>query len=840
MREECVRVVRQAAARLGRKAPVEVLRDIESKIVDARKQMARENPEAYRALSPEQQIAQAGDRVISDAIRNSRARYRKTKLSVLKDYEARTTMDRMVESGLTHLQSLRHYVAMVADGKGKVQSMESRAEGIASMYVGKLRALDQLVKESSIGGIQITTKHMNDYINESFGVDSGNPTAKRAFKEVEAARSALLKRYRNSGGDMAELANYRNPQALYAYKVARKGGYKGKKYVEDYMQWVDRNEYVNPDGTLMNDTQMREFLRESFITVKSAGANKPIGMGNTAKAVNRMKAHRQLHYKSPEAYMAAMDKYGSGGVFEQTINHIHSMANDIAMLEHLGPNPINQFEKLYAEAVQKDGGATDPLLYDAFKSMSGQRETKNVAVAHWAGELRSMIVANRLGSMLFAQLADAGTAKAVTNSLNMTSAELAKWYGRVVGDQELRNETLRLHALGVETALNEISRFANDVSAAGFFGKAATVIPTIQGAHLWTRTLRQAVGAMLEAKVGNMSRKYKNFKDMPEVDRATFESLGVTEQDWSVWTMADAMDYKGDRLLGPDSIEAIPLDKIKKAFNLDTDRQAEMLRQDAAMSLVTMTVEQSHQAVLQPSALSMATLKGSAARGDVISEIAQMVLQFKSFPISFQRQALFERARFNAGTNPMVFRAKLIGVTTILGGMALLLNDMASGKDPRQIYDEDDPMKSVDFGVKAMLKGGGLGFFGDIMESITKAAEDPFRSTNLSGPVAGEFLGAVAPSVYHGVKALATGDEKEKEKFTKYAYKSMIGATPGQNLWFLKGFLHNVILNDLQEMANPGYNERTKKRIREDYGQEYWMGRGEELRAPDLGNIIGE
>jgi hypothetical protein len=275
-------------------------------------------------------------------------------------------------------------------------------------------------------------------------------------------------------------------------------------------------------------------------------------------------------------------------------------------------------------------------------------------------------------------------------------------------------------------------------------------------------------------------------------------------------------------------------------MGLRTLKEAEIARQEAALSLVTFTVEQSHQAVLQPSALSEATLKGSTARGEWFGEIGKTLTQFKTFPTAFTRQMLMERADFAAsGGNPLMFYTNLLVTTTVLGGMSLILSDLASGKDPRQIWDSDNLGVVVDFGIKAMLKGGGLGFFGDVIDAFQGGAENPYRqATSLLGPAGGYIAGSVLPAAGAGVGALVTQDEKYIKDFNKFAYESVKGITPGQNLWFIKGFLHNILLDDFQELASPGYKDRAKQRASDMYNQEYWMGMDEEARGPEFNNMI--
>ena len=1211
MRAECIQAVQMAAQKIGKNLTAADMRGLEAKIFEARKQIAKQDLNAYRAMTTEEQLTKAGERVVNDAIHAATKKRQRAELTVMARAEKQTVMQGMMASGLDEMEALRRYTAHVADGKGGVQSLESYINGLTAGYTAKIPSFFQLMQESSFAGIEVSGKNSMDYVKESYGIDSGNPLAKKAWKEVEQTRKEMIDHFNRKGGDIAPLANYRNPQSLYSYDIARKGGAKGEVFVHDMMQWVDRSEYVNPDGTLMNDTQLKDFLTEAFVTLKTDGANKRPGEGGGAASVaGRMKSHRQLHYKSPEAYMTAMQKYGAGNIDEQVRGSIQSLAGDIALVEKFGPNAIHEFDVSYADAVQSTGKA-DPLLKTAFESLSGQTSVANVAVAHWFGEIRSAMVASRLGSMLLSQMADSATAQAVTRSLNIPTSELLEWVGRMGTDGDAR-EMARLHGLGLESALNSISRFASDASTAGFMGKAASVIPTIQGANLWTKIWRQGFGVMLEAKLGDMAAKYPDWASVPEGDRLRFEAFGIKDTDFAIWKLAKPTEFKGSKILGPDAIgnistadmiKAIPdrvqrimdqgaelvqrmtdrtskemdwvagrtkkfedyktkvqswiddfsktrenrmeamsartlersgelmmrLDKaeldmefakqsieamnakrtdkfmeevqrgtewygrrrseigerlgakrhssklaaaandaaverigkeLSEKFNklfgpertedgfklvgevtkalkefdaysdkmekrianatkkdgtikkgkegtieraerlgeqarieyeaikqraenavetlreksegklteldglrdlidskkaraeneadiaayLETEKnrdkvqglvdtlefrvnqagdrsmsagerlgykramaesrikqmdrdlakaertagkevfakatdlekrldkrmadldeftksveqraeqrqqimdewqksigdkinkEAQAARQEAAMRLVSFTVEQSHQAVLQPGALSQSTLAGK--RGEWGGEIWKTLTQFKSFPMAFTRQMLIERADFAAaGYNPWVFRAKLLGATSILGGMALVLNDVVSGKDPRRIWDSNDPKVAMDFGWKAMAKGGGLGFFGDLADTFKNTSENPYQAAGLLGPTGGYVVGSLAPMAFHGISALATQDDKEIDKFTKHAYESIKGITPGQNLWFIKGFLHNVMLDDLQELANPGYKDRARQRAMENYGQQYWMGMGEETRAPEFGNI---
>jgi len=1054
MRAECIAAVRAAAEAIGKQLTLADIQGIDAKMYQKQKILAKQDIAAWRAMSRKEQLTKAGESVVQDAIHDAIKKRARANLTILSQQKREQTFGKMIASGMTRMDALRHYTFFKADGKGGVMSMESHSKAITHSYLGKIQALRDLENQGSIGGLVTNKQGMLDYLKESYGIDSGNPLAKRAWQEVDAARNQMIDDFNRVGGDVAKLTNYRNPQGLDAYRVITRGGDGGKTFVDDHMKLVDKSEYNNPDGSPMTDGQLRNFLHEAFVTVSTDGANKPMseGGGGASAVANRMRAHRQIHYKSPEAYLFAMEKYGAGNPFDQTRSSFEAMARDIALVEKFGPNAINEFNKEFNRATLEMTSKEARSLFNSpgglrasFERFSGQRTVSNVRIAEIGKTTRSSMVANKLGMMLFAQLADTATLEATARAMNIPKSEILKWHTVIITDPHLR-ENLGAHGHGVEIATNNVARFADDSSSSGFYGKAATAVTTIQGAHVWTRGLRQVFSAMMEAKYGGMVSRYTDMSKLHERDRALLESKGVDDTDWAIWRMAKPDDYKGSKLLSARSLEDVSLeditkvipDRVKAIHDQSADLSARMTaqnikeaewvasraqklsdyhtkiqkmigeyesvrdkregeaaqqaadyieyltalqedanvshfqsttiasmknsdaikelvigaqaipdigdvkltgvemqavrgvssgsttgvdlgrvraftrgainkasrkvdkyrtaadkeifakaaefekrvdvklkdltefnesmmkraenraeivkdweskigdrisqaafdaRRDAALKLQAMMVEETHMAVLQPS-----ELQGfDYARGTVVGEIGALILQFKSFPWALFRQHFIDRANFKAaGYNPTAYRARLLVTSTILGGAALILNDLASGKDPREVFG-DDPEKTKKFAMQAMLKGGGLPVMGDILELGYGSVENPYQTkTSVLGPALGFTVGTVVPTMGTGLKAMYTGDDKDLEDFTKNAYDSVRGVTPGQNLWFLKGFLHNVMLKDLQETANPGYTERARQRAEKNYGTGYWMGMDEETRPPDLSNISGQ
>lgn len=822
MKQQCISAIQKMARTLGQPSvTADQIQGIERRVFEARKQLALKDINAYRNMTVTQQLEGALKLAMDETLHAANKKKQRAYLTVTKRIERDSVIGNMMAKGMNRFEALRNYLFFKADGKGGVISLESTAKAHEAMALSKILTLKELEDQGFFSGIVTNKKNMEDYIKESFGVDSGNALAKKAWKDVEKVRNELIDKFNSLGGDISKLANYRNPQALDQYRAVVVGDVRDSNgvptFVNDHLQWVDRSMYVNPDGTLMNDVQLTKFLTEAHKTIMTDGANKPPGEGGGASMIaNRQRAHRQIHYKSPEAYLAAMNKYGAGNPFDQTRSSIQALSMDIALVDHMGPNAIHEFELEFAKAAQETG-RVDTGLRDAFERISGQRSVSNPRVAKFFQDIRNTMVAAKLGSMLISQVTDLATAKATARAMNIPSSQLMLWLGRVTKDSAAR-EMLRTHGHGLEVVTNAIARFADDTSPGGFMGKAATVVTSIQGAHVWTRAIRQAFAASMEAHIGGMVSKYASFADLPARDQAILATKGVTDVDWQIWRSAKLDDYNGSKLLSSRAISDI--------------------NSDSAVKYQAMLVEETHMAVLQPSELQSLNIK----KGDIQSELAGMLLQFKSFPWAIFRQHFMDRANFSAaGYSPVVYRAKLLAMTTVLGGFALLMNDLANGKDPQKIVGEDGMDETTaQFFMRAMLKGGGLGIFGDLIEVFKGTAESPTRTAaQLLGPGIGFVAGNVMPSIVAGGRAAITQDEKDIQSFTKYSYDTIKNVLPGQNLWFAKALIHNILLHDLHEMADPGYADRARRNAEKNYGNEYYVGMGEDTRAPNLGNAIG-
>jgi hypothetical protein len=254
---------------------------------------------------------------------------------------------------------------------------------------------------------------------------------------------------------------------------------------------------------------------------------------------------------------------------------------------------------------------------------------------------------------------------------------------------------------------------------------------------------------------------------------------------------------------------------------------AESARRDAYLKLTGMALQEAEMAVLQPGLYTSTFVP--LRKGEVMSELGGSVLQFKSFAIAFFNSHLINRAQMM--DSPLMYRLSLLATTSVLGGIGLMMNDIAQGKDPREIMSPEHPEKALKFGMQAIVKGGGLSIAGDLLNVFM---EEGGRSAveQLSGP----FMGQVSKTLNVPYQAFH-GNGQGTAKAAINLGREFI---PFNNLIWTRAVWNNYLMAELNEIASPGYKGRMRGLAEKNYGQEYFLGMGVEPRLPNMMNVIGQ
>jgi hypothetical protein len=205
-------------------------------------------------------------------------------------------------------------------------------------------------------------------------------------------------------------------------------------------------------------------------------------------------------------------------------------------------------------------------------------------------------------------------------------------------------------------------------------------------------------------------------------------------------------------------------------------------------------------------------------------------LQFKAFPISILMRHGARAMSMQTGIGKIGYTGGLLLTTTLLGGVALQLGEIVSGRDPQ---DTTNPQ----FWTHSLLKGGGLGIFGDLL------FQDYTRFGSSVGALAAGPLGGDIEELTKLVLAnIQRGAEGKETDVGARAVRMLKGKTPFANLWYTKAATDRLLFNQLQELASPGYLNRMEQRARKEFQQQYYWRPGEVApqRGPDLGRVLAQ
>jgi hypothetical protein len=195
-------------------------------------------------------------------------------------------------------------------------------------------------------------------------------------------------------------------------------------------------------------------------------------------------------------------------------------------------------------------------------------------------------------------------------------------------------------------------------------------------------------------------------------------------------------------------------------------------------------------------------------RGTIKGEAIRAVMQFKRFPVTFITRH-FAREFKRKGTPDYWGLAGLIAGTTALGYISNTTRELALGRNPRKIESLEDAKNIM---VASMMKGGGLGIYGDFL----------FGQYNMHGGGGIETL--LGPGIGQASQALRIfGGLREGEDQSLETYRLIQGNLPFVNLFYTRLALDYLVLWHMQEALSPGWAKRLETRVKKDNAATFWL-----------------
>lgn len=815
MRQECINAVQQAASR---RLTQQEIQNIEDRIYRNMRQLARNDPASWRAMTDAERLRRAGQLAANELTNEAALKRRRVALTIA----ARQRLDAFIKTYQGKdgkLEALNRTIAFHADGKSNFLSVESRGKATRDYALSQIQEAFEAVDPRFFHLFEDEAS-VRDLVYEMRGLDTGNVRAKKGAKAWAGVTELLRQRFNDAGGDIGYLENWGIPQHHSMEKVGR---VPQDKWVSDVIGKLDRKYYIKDDGQLMSDAELTTFLGEAYNTIATGGLNKlsDTGMRISGARSNRGNASRQIHFKDADSYLEYQREYGDRSLWEVMVGHLEGISKDIALVETYGPNPDHVFRSILDEVTAEQATA-NPERTGRIKRLANSTENlynfiagktqpiANPHIARWSDNIRNWMVASRLGSALLASFSDLGT---MYMSAKVANIPMNRLFMNQLEAMNPANRTelarARRAGLAMESLLGSVNRWAMDNMGPSVSRWAATAVMRASGLTAWTDAHKRAYGVTMMGSLGEVVSRAPDLRSLDDSDFRILKSKGITEQDFSVWKLAQQEDWGNGNttMLTPESIMRIP-DAAVMHLGLP-----ERVRFEAMRRLLAAVSEEVDMAVITPGAREQLLTGGGLQRGTWKGELTRSVFLFKSFPISVVLRHWTRAMGMSSAGGRAAYIAAFLASTTMLGALSQQLNDLASGRNPREMTGKD----AGKFWLGALLKGGGLGLYGDFLLS---------DHTRYGGGALASMLGPVAGLVDDVVK-LAQGIplnavEGKPEQTGGDLVKLGKGLIPGANLWYAKAALDHMIFNQLQEYFSPGYLRKMEQRSKKEFNQTYW------------------
>ncbi|MEI1691266.1 hypothetical protein [Acinetobacter nosocomialis] len=840
MKEQCKQAVAKALGKQSLSA--QEATDIEARINETMRNLARKDIDKWRNLSDSEKMTEAAKQVAIDIQDQLKRKHKIAAQDILKQSQNIAALD---HSKLSSMEVIDRMVAAHGDMSG-IQSIDSKARGIAAIYRGDLVDFYSNIK----GGLGIFTDQelVQKIVRERFGENTGDALAKKISDKMGNVFETMRERFNRNGGDIGKLDNWGLPQTHNLEKIAKAGK---EAWVNKAESLIDTRQYVHENGDYYSQQEIRSLLEYTYDTLSSDGANKiEVGRqamgGGTSKVTNRHGESRVLHFKDAESWLEYQSDFGGMQFVDLVEAHINGLSKDIAMVENLGSNPKTALKILMDAASKKDWekgieanktNSSRKRAQTMFDEFSGGNSPQSQVLANLGLAYRSMNVASMLGGTTIASIADQAT---IAKTASMHNVAYRKAFGGLLEQLNPVNKADRelAHSLGLATEemLGSIARWSDD-GLTSTYGKSeklarissgvATQVMRISLLNALTSASKVGFTKLLMEKYGRLSRS-KAWNDLDVQDRELLSNTGLDERAWQIFQLANpVVDRKGNQLMSARSIYEIPDEKLA-AFG-----DPKQVKDQVASQLQAHLLDEQGMAVIE-AGLRERTWMTVGAKGTITGEVFKGLTQFKSFSASFLMRQGSRMAAQEGLKGKAAYGVPLFVTMTLLGGLVVQLRELLNGNDPQTIYDSNDPKKAGSFFMRSLVAGGGLPVLGDILVAGTDTSGRDANSF-VSGPLGSDFSAVLGLTVGN----LTQYNEGKDTNFGNEAFKFVKSKIPAQNLWYTKAAINRMVFDEMQDAVAPGYREKALRKAEQKQDRErFWGDDINDIRAPNFERVV--
>ncbi len=710
----------------------------------------------------------------------------------------------------------------------------------------------------------------NDVVLALGGREPGNLNAREFADSWVKVAEYLRTAFNAAGGNIPKLEGWSLP---HHWDGVRVGLHSFEEWRADIAGALDRGKMIDRmTGEPMSDFALDAMLRDTYEQIVSEGTvgKEAIAAIGGRSIANRRADHRVLHFAEPGEWLRLNEKYGASDPYGAMMHHVDTMTRDIAAMQILGPNPAATVR--WMQDSIGNAALSSPRLVARFGMRLQQRLVEKIwaeitgenriatrpNTALFFSTIRNWQQASKLGGAAVASIPDLATQGLTTrfnglpatkaigafmreyNPLSAADRDFARRafliqeeeIGRMAGFGRTHFEDMQGGALTAPTiaalrdgrigvgdfaylSLNQALQKANEVSRraaqltlrAGLLNQWTLKNRRATNMEFWNAVTHYAPRSLGELRVGDaMARLFGDFLDR----------YGVSDAMWDGIRASPRFEHKGTQWILPDQI---------------ADREARMRLSEAVLNELDYAVS--------TGGLRQRAVMKAGRPGELPHEVVSSAGQFLMFPLTVVNRHLGRAWGLQTATSKAGYAAAFLITSTIMGAAAEQLYQLTRGKDPR-------PMDDSKFWRKAMSRGGGLGYYGDIFDHIT--AENGRGLSDIGNfPILGSAANWADLTVKQPYLALTGAKKKDgtpKANFLKSTAKVMRFEMPGGNIFWLRTAYERLVLDNLDAMAgnDPGEAAARLRQRARDEGTDYFIPPGtgpDQWRAPNFSNALG-
>lgn len=708
-------------------------------------------------------------------------------------------------------------------------------------------------KRDLLGRIDETDEYA--LVRALHGEPVNDPAIKQLAEAFTDTAEHLRQQFNVAGGHIPKMQGWALPQAHDAQMVARAGYEEWAGFIKPLL---DRERMLDASGQPFTRAGLDDSLKASWETIASDGLDKmEPGQMTGSKVANRRADYRFLLFKDADSWIAYQRRFGLGDAFNAITGHIDGMTRDIASMQILGPNPgltVRWMSDLLRKGAAPtiEGGRSVTLERGAAKAArEGDRmwrfyrgeltmaEPTDRGTARFFSGLRNWNVATKLGTAFIsavgtdpvfasftAKFNGLDTTKVMTaylrgfNPADASHRTAAAHAGLVFNEMTTRAERLWREDAYMKLNVHEVSRRLADGVIRG----------SLLGPH--TLAMKQATGLGFMMDMAKQSGKA--FDKLDPADQARFTRYGIDASMWDYIRETPLTDDGGYKLLRPGDVAS-----RETGFG--------GMAQRSALKMLEMIDSETKfgtpgELLRAQTMLSVGGRGSFFQRGTIAGELAHSTTQFKTYSV-IALMTHMQRAVYGRGGIPRAAYGLLLPIFLTMGGAAVIaLKDIASGKDPGDMLG-GTAKQNAKFWGRAFVQGGGAGMAGDF---ISAGMTGRSRSGGtVAGYIAGPTLSAIVdPTINLTLGNIGEATQGKKTDIQSEALKQLESNIPGSNIWYAKLGISRLMLDQLDEIADPKIHARRARMMqsaREQGTQFYWApGETAPSRAPHLENAVGD